>query len=118
LTTEKISVSLNCQDNLTEINMKLEKFGIWFKGPHSEELFKALYVPPSGFDQIFVGTGESKAVAAARALSHTRGCGLSGIYDELEKLTHRNMPPRSTAIEGDDYCQVYCIIGVGVNESR
>lgn len=95
--------------------MKLEKFGIWFKGPHSEQLFKVLYNPPSDYDQVFIGSGESKAVAAARALSHTRGCGLSSVYDDLEKLVHRNMPQRSTAIEGDSQCQVYCIIGVSTS---
>jgi len=91
---------------------RLTKIGIWFKGPHSADLFEALWIYPSEFDDVFIGTGESKAVAAMRALAHMQGKGLSAIYEAIEREVQTSMPPRSTTVEGDHNCSVYCIVGI------
>ena len=91
---------------------RLDKFGIWYKGPHSAEMFKVIYQEPPDFECVVIGSGESKAVAMARALSHLRGEGFATIMNQIEGEAHFHLPDRATAIEGDDYCQVYCIIGV------
>ena len=94
---------------------KLTKFGIWFDGPISPELFKLKYDKPEGFDIIVIGTGESKAVAAYRAISHLEGKGvgpvLEQIFDELEFI----LTPASSAIEAEPpTTHIYCTIAVSV----
>jgi hypothetical protein len=92
---------------------RLEKFGIWYKGPHSAEMFKVIYIEPVGFECVVVGSGESKAVAAARAISHLRGEGFGAVMNEIEDEMQFHMPDRATAIEAPEpFLNVYCIVGV------
>ena len=96
-----------------EAPKRLEKFGIWYKGPHSAEMFDAIYIEPTGFECVVTGTGESKAVAAARALSHLRGKGFGAIMNEIEAEMMFHLPERATAVEAPEhFLNVYCIIGI------
>jgi hypothetical protein len=97
---------------VSEIAKRLTKFSILFMGPHSAQLFKAVYVPPTEYDSVFIGTGESKAVASARAMSHMRGAGYGSVFNQIEELVQKHMPARPTSIEGNKEAQVYCIIGI------
>ena len=95
---------------------KLTKFGIWFDGPMSPELFRLQYIEPAGFDIVVIGTGESRAVAAYRAVSHLEGKGvgpvLEQVFDELEFVLN----PMSSTIEAEPpKTNMYCIIGIGVD---
>lgn len=91
---------------------RLEKIGLWFKGPHSPDLFKALYVEPTEFETVVVGTGASKAVAAAYAIGHLTGRGYEPVMEEIQDQVERMMPSNPNFIEGDDMAHVYCILGV------
>jgi hypothetical protein len=91
---------------------RLDKIGLWFKGPHSAELFKLLYIEPVDFETVVIGTGESKAVAATRALAHLKGKGYSPIMQSINDEVQHMMPSAPHAVEGDQYCAVYCILGV------
>jgi hypothetical protein len=94
--------------------MKLTKFGMSFKGPYSAELFKQAYIEPEGFDHVVIGTGESKAIASARAFAHLRGNGINPIMDDISSMIDKNLPSAPHTVEGDDKCSVYCIIGASV----
>jgi len=91
---------------------RLEKISIRFMGPHSSDLFKCLYIPPVDFEHVSIGTGESKSVAATRAIAHLQGEGFSPILDEIRDAVSNMMPGAPDAVEGDGFCQIYCIIGV------
>lgn len=92
---------------------KLKSYGIWFHGPFSPDLFKYVHTqPPAVFTDVFIGTGESKAVAAMRALSHIKGAGWASEFSRIEELVKQSLPSHSTTIEGDDQCSVYCVLGL------
>jgi len=93
---------------------RLDKIGMWFKGPHSPDLFKALYVESqyAEFETVSIGTGESKAVAAARAIAHLHGKGYGPVLQEIHDQVERMMPDNSEFVEGDGMSFVYCILGV------
>jgi len=102
---------------MTKVPKRLIKFGMQFKGPHNDQLFEALFVAHEWeveYDKYFIGTGESKAVAMTRALSHMKGSGLAPIFHEIEGEALFQCPINhiSAFIEGDGVCQVYCIIGI------
>lgn len=94
-----------------KVAKRLTKIEVWFKGPHSAELFKARWVEPE-YDLVFIGSGESKTIAADRALALFQGEALSAIYEDIEKAVRSETPPRAKAIEGDEHCSVYCIVGI------
>lgn len=92
---------------------RVSKVGMWFKGPHSPDLFKALYVEPEEeFDAVVIGTGASKAVAAAYAIGHLRGKGFGPVFDQIEDTVEHMLPKNASFIEGDDFTPIYCILGV------
>jgi len=91
---------------------RLSAICVDFKGPHSPDLFKELFVPREAFDTYTIGTGESKAVAVTRAISHLIGKGYSPILSEIENQVEALMPNNSHYVEGDANCQVYCILYV------
>jgi|GEM_PF-6387995 len=94
---------------------KLKKFALRFYGPYSPDMFKAMYVESdfAQFDTVVIGTGESKAVAAARALSHLNGKGYGPVMDAIIGEIEFIVPKNSHFIEGDDFCMVYCVLAVG-----
>lgn len=92
---------------------KLHQYGIWFYGPYSPELFELIYAaPPAIFTDVFIGAGESKAVAAMRALSHIKGRGWSSCFDLIEDEVKRALPSHSTTVEGDERCSIYCVLAL------
>lgn len=91
---------------------RLEKFGLLFYGPYSPELFKAVYMEPEGFETVVIGSGESKAVAAIRAVAHLKGKGYGPVMDKINDEMRFHLPAQPQAVEGDDYCAVYCVLGV------
>ena len=93
--------------------MQLDKLRVRFMGPYSAQLFKVAYVEEPGFDTTVIGTGESKAVAAARALSHLAGQGYATIMNQIEDGVQRNLPERATAIEAPELnINVYAVISL------
>lgn len=100
---------------MTKIAKRLIKFGMRFMGPHSPQLFEALFIKynwEQEYDHYFIGTGESKAVAMARAMSHMQGYGIGPIMHEIQELAQFQLPARAKYIEGSGLVQVYCIIGI------
>lgn len=96
---------------------RLNKIGVWFKGPHTPELFKMLYIKEKyrEFDHVAVGTGESRAVAAARALSHMRDLNVRPIMDDIQTHVQLQLPRHSNEIEAESGTNMYCIIGIEVD---
>ena len=94
------------------MSKRLTKFYIRFRGPHSALLFKALHFPEPDHDTEVIGTGESKAVALARAVAHLRAEGYGDCMDQIQDQIDHQMPAEPHAVEGDELCSVYCIIGV------
>lgn len=92
---------------------KLTKFGIWFQGPLDPETFKLIYIEPEDFDLVVIGTGESQAVAANRALSHLEGKGIAAIYSDIYRQTNRVLGKTSALIEAPEQNRnIYCIIAI------
>jgi hypothetical protein len=94
---------------------RLVELGIRFYGPQAPELFKASYVEPDKYDHVVIGTGESRAVAAARAVSHMRDLGVQNIKEAIEEHVQVVLTPDCTEIEaGDSELNMYCVIGIRV----
>lgn len=94
---------------------RLLKFGIWFKGPQTAELFKYTYHEPQGFDHVLIGSGESRAVAAARALSRLRDLEVRAIREDIEVQTQLVLRPEYSEVEiTEPETSMYCIIGLNV----
>jgi hypothetical protein len=91
---------------------RLEKIGLWFKGPYSADLFKQIYIEPEDFETVAIGTGESKDVALTRALAHLNGKGYGPIMVDIVNEARHMAPAAAIQVEGDEYCAVYCILGV------
>jgi len=92
---------------------RLTKFGIRFYGPHSVELFKEVYTPNDNFDLTVIGTGESKAVAAHRALAHLEGMGVGPITDAIYEELEFVLGPGSSVVEADNRtCFIYCVVNI------
>jgi hypothetical protein len=101
-----------------ETAKRLTKFGVRFRGPHSPELFKSLHTgnEETHFDHTVIGTGESRAVAAARAMSHLRPLNLGHkVLADIEAHVALNMPSNPTAIEApEEFLNIYCILSISV----
>lgn len=96
---------------------KLKSFGIRFIGPYSPQLFKAVFVDhdwKTQYDQYTIGTGESKAVAALRAVSHLKD--VEDLRGDIDAHVQYQLNENATVIEGDGMCSVYCIIGIEVDD--
>lgn len=93
---------------------RLESIALFFEGPYSPELFNLMSQVKrfSNFETVTIGTGESKAVAAVRAIAHLKGKGYGPVMDEINFEVQRLMPAAPHTVEGDSMCQVYCILGV------
>ena len=90
---------------------QIKQYSIRFYGPHSQDLMQYVYTqPPAVFNDVFIGSGESKAVAAMRALSHMKGAGYSEIFTTVEKMIMDSLPSKATTIEGDENCSIYCVL--------
>jgi hypothetical protein len=85
-----------------------------YMGPYSPQLFESLFIANdyADFEEVAIATGESKAVAAARAISHLQGKGFGPIMDQIIEFVEREAPRNSHFVEGDLFCSVYCILGV------
>lgn len=95
---------------------RLKRVGIWFKGPHSAALFKALHTPEKycEFDHVVIGTGESRAVAASRAISHMRDLNIRPILEDIQTHVQVQLPPHASDIEAGGLTSIYCIIALDV----
>lgn len=96
---------------------QLKRIAIRFYGPHSPDLFKLIFVRDEwdvNYDHFVVGTGESRAVAAARAVSHMRDLEVKEIIGDIEAQVQCVLPRNAAEIEGDNICQLYCVIGLDV----
>ncbi|MHC4121601.1 MAG: hypothetical protein ACYSWO_29360 [Planctomycetota bacterium] len=95
---------------------RLTKFGIWFEGPKTPQLFDLCFNrDPDGFDHAVVGTGESRAVAASRALSHMRDLNVKPIMGDIESHVQRTLGPGCAEIEAaENELNMYCIIAISV----
>lgn len=96
---------------------RLSKIGIWFKGPHSAELFKYLYVEESyrDFDHVRVGSGESMAVAATRAIAHFRDLELPhSVMEDIRTHVQIQLPAHADKTEGDQFASMYCIVAISL----
>lgn len=99
-------------------NRKLAKFGIRFMGPHTPELFKALFVEHNWkqeYGQYAIGTGESKAIAAIRAVSHLND--VEDLRGDIDAQVQCHLNDLATCIEGEGRCKVYCIVGIEVEDA-
>jgi hypothetical protein len=54
---------------------RLSMITVRYMGPYSPQLFESLFIANdyADFEEVAIATGESKAVAAARAISHLHG---------------------------------------------
>jgi hypothetical protein len=94
---------------------QLTKFGIWFHGPQTPELFDACKPAHPEFDHVVIGTGESRAVAASRALAHMRDLNIRPIREGIEAQTQVVLTPQCNEVEADCHgMQMYCIIAISV----
>ena len=91
---------------------RLDKIGMWFKGPCSAPLFKLLYIEPPDFEAVSIGTGESRAIAAVRAIAHLKGKGFGPVMKQINDEVQFILSDASHIVEGDEQCAVYCILGV------
>lgn len=98
--------------------MKLKSFRAQFMGPYSAELFKAVFIPDewsSNYTQFAIGTGESRAVASARAVNHLEG--VDDLLGDIDAQLQCVLTDKATNVEGDEFCSVYCIIGIEVEDA-
>lgn len=96
---------------------RLEKINIDYRGPHSAELFKASYVKPTEYQHTVVGTGESHAVAAVRALSHLRNLSLGTVFLTIEEMVQKSLPTNASAIATPQAdINIYCVLSITLVE--
>jgi len=94
---------------------RLTKFGIRFHGPQTPELFDAVPLPHDEFDHVVVGTGESRAVAASRALAHMRDLNVRGIREDIEAQTQLVLTPECNEVEANSHgMNMYCVVAINV----
>ena len=94
---------------------RLTKFGIWFHGPQTPELFDACKPTHDEFDHVVTGTGESRTVAAVRALAHMRDLNVRGIREDIEAQTQLVLTPECNEVEaGSHGMNMYCVIAISV----
>lgn len=91
------------------------KLDIRFEGPCSDDMVAhgAINLEPQGYSNVFVGKGETRAVAAARALGQIAESPESHLFDTV--LSAINEAPVTWNLEADGIvCNVYCIIRVSL----
>jgi hypothetical protein len=94
---------------------RLTKFGIWFYGPQTPDLFDTIPLPRDQFDHVVVGTGESRAVAACRALAHMRDLDVRDIREDIEAQVQIVLTPAYNEVEaGQHGMNMYCVIAINV----
>lgn len=88
---------------------------IRFEGPCSDDMVShgAIDLSTKGYDSVFVGRGETRAVAAARALGQIAESPQAHLFDSV--LGAVNDSALSWNIEADGFvCSMYCIIRVSL----
>lgn len=95
---------------------RIKSFSIRFYGPHTPDLFKWCFVEDSWdrYDQYKIGTGESRAVAATRAVSHLASTitMTNSARDTLTQQSQAALPPGAETVEASSGTNMYCVIGV------
>lgn len=93
----------------------LTKIGIRFHGPQTPELFNACRSPQPEFDHVVIGTGESRAIAACRAVAHMRDLSVRAIREDIEAQVQLVLTPGCNEVEaGPHDTNMYCVIGICV----
>jgi len=95
---------------------RLTGFQMWFRGPQTPELFQFDATDQTeGYDHFIVGEGDSRAQAAARALSKLRTLDIGPIRAEIEGNVQRGLSQECSLIEADDPdLSMFCVIGISV----
>jgi len=86
-----------------------------FAGPHSDDMVKhgCIDLEKNGFDHIFIGKGETRMVAAARALGQIADSSQAQLLAPVNSYVQSVLLPESMNIEADGFlCNVFCIIRV------
>jgi len=96
---------------------RLEVIKIDYRGPYSAKLFETIYVKPTAFQHTVVGTGESHAVAAIRALSHLRDLDLGAAAREIGDAVQQALPANASEIATPQAdINIYCVLSFDVRE--
>lgn len=97
---------------------RLTKINIEYKGPYSEDLFRISHSKLTEYQQTVIGTGESHAIAAIRALSHLRNLELGTVFSTIEELVQKSLPANASAIATPQAdINIYCVISFDVEEA-
>jgi hypothetical protein len=94
--------------------MKLTKLYVNWVGPYSGELFIRMHEAPPNFQHTVIGKGKSKQQATAAVLSELRHLDVRPILNDITDEVQCQLPPHAEVIEGDEHCDVYCVLSINV----
>jgi ATP-dependent protease HslVU (ClpYQ) peptidase subunit len=95
---------------------RVTELNIEYKGPYSEELFRISH-KPKDYQHIVVGSGESHAVAAIRALSQLRNLELGTVCQDIKEKVQQFLPANANAIATPQAdINIYCVLSFDVEE--
>jgi hypothetical protein len=93
---------------------RLTKIKIDYVGPYSEEVFNASR-NPKDYQYTVVGSGESHAIAAIRALSNLRNLSLGTVFLSIEEQVQKSLPANAIAIATPQAdINIYCVLSFDV----